>query len=432
MTVKSTKPWQRPFFQVWGGQALSLLGSQLVQFALVWHLTRETGSATVLATATLIAMLPMILVGPLAGSVIDRSRRKQIMLLADSGTALATLALAALFALGLAQVWHIYVVMLLRSLGQAFHGPAFIAATSLMVPDKHLARIQGINQTLNGGMNVLAAPLGALLLEVLPMQSVLAIDVVTALVAVLALLPVAVPEPKPAKPAARTPSGYWGDFREGLRYVRGWPGLMIALLLSAAINFLFTPAGALLPLLVTEHFKQGVLELGWMKSLSGLGIILGGLLLGAWGGFKKRIVTSCLGLIGLGVAYTTIGAVPPAQFIWTLPMMLLGGLMLPLSNGGFLAALQTAVEPDRQGRVLTLVFSISAAMSPLGLMVAGPVTDAFGVQLWYLLCGILLIGVAVALLCIPSVMNLEAGHPQKAASANPKLTSHIPGKANPA
>jgi DHA3 family macrolide efflux protein-like MFS transporter len=146
------KNWKKPFFLVWIGQALSLLVSQLVQFALIWYLTRETGSATVLATATLVGMLPQVLLGPIAGSIVDRANRRRIMILADFGVAASTILLASLFAFGWVQIWHIYAIMLLRSLGSAFHAPAFTASTSLMVPKEQLSRVQGFNQTLQGGL----------------------------------------------------------------------------------------------------------------------------------------------------------------------------------------------------------------------------------------------------------------------------------------
>jgi len=163
-TKSPPKGWKLSFFTIWLGQALSLLGSSLVQFALIWYLTTETGSAVVLTTATLVAMLPQILIGPIAGSIVDRSNRRRLMIAADSGIALATLVLAALFALGLTQIWHIYLVLMFRSLGSAFHGPALIASTSLMVPKEQLSRIQGLNQTLQGALSLFSPPLGALLI----------------------------------------------------------------------------------------------------------------------------------------------------------------------------------------------------------------------------------------------------------------------------
>lgn len=413
MIHSETQPqtgWQRPFFQVWIGQALSLLGSQLVQFALIWYLTRETGSATVLATATLVAMLPNILLGPLAGSVVDRGVRKRIMILSDAGIAIATLVLAALFALDVVQIWHIYVLLGLRSLGQSFHSPAFSASTSLMVPKEHLPRIQGVNQMLNGGLSVVAAPLGAFLLEFLPTQGVMAIDVVTAAIAILAVLPVRVPQPAQTQAAAKP--GFWADFRDGLSYVITWPGLMLLLGMSMLINVLFSPAISLLPLLVTKHFGQGVIQLGWLQGLWGLGIVLGGALLGAWGGFKRRIYTSQLGLLGLGLAFGLMGLLPPGGFTLALACTLLAGLMLPLSNGAFWAVMQATVDPARQGRVFALVISLAGAMAPVGLLLAGPIVDLYGVPLWYLVAGSLCVFMGVFGFLFPTVRNLEDGRPQ--------------------
>ena len=325
-------------------------------------------------------MLPVIVIGPLAGSIVDRSNRKRIMIVADSGIALVTLGLVALFALGWVQIWHIYVIMLLRSLGQAFHGPAFSASTSLMVPKEHLARIQGVNQMLNGGLNIVSAPLGAVLLGLLPMFGVLAIDIVTAVIAVSTVLPVFIPQPareengQPGKPAT-----FWADFQEGFRYVLTWPGLLIVLVMAMLINLLLTPAASLSPLLITQHFGRGVVDLGWFEGIFAVGVIVGGLLLGIWGGFKRRMVNVLVGLVGLGLPMAAIGLVGPDGFNIALLMMLISGVMQPIVNGSLFAMLQATVDPSRQGRVFTLTGSLATAMAPLGLLVAGPLADSLGI-----------------------------------------------------
>lgn len=410
--------WQRSFFLVWAGQAFSLLGSQLVQFALIWYLTQETGSATVLATATMVGMLPFVIFGPIAGSFVDRINRKRIMILADAFIALSTLLLAGVFALGWVQIWHIYVFLLLRSLGQAFHGPAFTASTSLMVPTKQLSRIQGINQMLNGGLNIVAAPLGALLLELLPMYAVLAVDIVTALIAVCTVLPVAVPQPqRDINGLDGKPVGFWVDFREGFRYVLSWPGLLIVIVMATLINFLLTPAGALTPLLITKHFGQGVIQLGWFEGIFGVGVILGGLLLGVWGGFKQRIVTAFIGLIFLGLPYALIGGLPANGFLIALGFILVTGIANPIVNGSLGATLQATVDANMQGRIFSLTGSLSTAMTPIGLLIAGPLSDAFGIRIWFIVGGLLCAAMGVTGLFIPSVMNIEAGRPETAKSA---------------
>lgn len=193
---KSARNWMPPFFTIWTGQALSLLGSQMVQFALIWWLTKTTESATVLTTATLVGILPRVILGPFVGALVDRWNRRKIMLLADSGIALVTLILACLFYLNFVEIWIIYLTLFVRSLGSGFHSPAMTSSTSLMVPHDQLTRIQGMNQTLQNGLNIVSAPLGALLLEVLSVEGVLFIDVFSALFAIIPLLYIAIPQPE--------------------------------------------------------------------------------------------------------------------------------------------------------------------------------------------------------------------------------------------
>jgi DHA3 family macrolide efflux protein-like MFS transporter len=181
---KSSTKWAFPFFTIWTGQAISLLGSQLVQFALIWWLTKTTGSGTVLALASLVGLVPQILLGPLIGTLVDRWNRRVVMIVADSIIALATAGLALLFWNGNIQIWHVYALMFIRSLAGGFHFTSMQASTSLMVPKEHLSRVQGLNQMLNGGMNIISAPLGALLLEILSIQGILSIDVLSALFAI--------------------------------------------------------------------------------------------------------------------------------------------------------------------------------------------------------------------------------------------------------
>ena len=148
--------WKLPFFTIWTGQAFSLIGSNLVQFALVWWLTETTGSATILAVASIMAVLPQVFLGPIAGALVDRWNRRLVMIVADSVIALAVVVLAVLYALDAVQTWHIYVLMFIRAAGGAFHWPAMRASTSLMVPQKHLSRIAGLNQALFGVANIVS------------------------------------------------------------------------------------------------------------------------------------------------------------------------------------------------------------------------------------------------------------------------------------
>lgn len=405
-----SRRWAHKFFTIWGGQSVSLLGSSLVQFALVWWLTSTTGSATVLATASLAAILPQVIVGPFAGALVDRWNRRLVMIVADALIALSTLALIAVYMSGGMEVWHIYVVMFWRSALGAFHWTAMQASTSLMVPHAQLSRVAGLNQMLQGAMGIIAPPLGALLMAVLPLHLILSVDIVTASIAILPLLFIGIPQPdrshELAHPDAMPPS-MLADMRAGLRYVRHWPGLLMILVLAMILNFVISPAFSLMPILVTKHFGGGALQLGTLQSAWAIGIVVGGLVLGAWGGFKKRAMTSLLGIVGMGIGILGIAAAPSNLFALAVAGMLFGGFMNPMANGPLFAMLQTIVAPEMQGRVMSLMGSGSAAMMPLSLLVAGPIADLVGVRVWYVAAGITCVLMGVLALNIPAIMNAE-------------------------
>lgn len=402
--------WAIRFFTIWTGQAFSLFGSQLVQFALVWYLTQKTGSATILATATLAAMLPQILLGPLAGAMVDRGSRRAIMIVADGFIALTTLGLIVLFVMGRVQVWHIYAVMMLRSAGGAFQFPAMSASTPLMVPDKHLTRISGMNQALQGIISMVAPPTGALLIGVLPTQGVLMIDIGTALMAILPLCFLSIPQPKRQTEIGTGTTGLFKDMRAGLSYVRAWPGLMAILSMALVLNFLLTPTGALMPLLVTKYFGKGALEFGLTDTAFGAGIIVGGVLLSVWGGFKQKIATSLSGIIGIGFGVLLVGFAPADAFPLALVGMGVIGLTSAFANGPLLALVQSIVEPDMQGRVMALIQSGATAMTPLGLLIAGPVADAVGIRSWFWIGGIACLLMGTAGFFIQPIIHVEKNH----------------------
>jgi DHA3 family macrolide efflux protein-like MFS transporter len=397
------------FFILWSGQAVSLLGSQLVQFALIWWLTQETGSATILALASMVGLLPQVILGPIIGALVDRWNRRKILLVADSAVALASLVLAILFFSGTAQIWHVFVLMFVRSIGGGFHGPAMIASTSLMVPKQHLTRIQGLNQTLNGGLNILAAPLGAILLEYLPMEGILGIDVITASFAIAPLFFVLIPQPESSRGDGESPSTLIEDMKLGFSYMLGWPGLMAISMMAVLINMLLTPAFSLLPILITEHFGGDALYLGGMQSAMGVGVVLGGMVLGAWGGFKRRILTSITGLLMLGLAVLAIGVMPASLFAVATGAIFMVGFTLPIVNGPIMAVMQVTVAPEMQGRVFTLLQSMAGAMSPVGLAIAGPIADWIGVQTWYIAGGVVCFLMGLVGFFIPAISRVEKG-----------------------
>jgi DHA3 family macrolide efflux protein-like MFS transporter len=397
--------WQRRFFTFWTAQAISMIGSNLAQFAITWWMTKSTGSATVLATATLFAMLPGILLGPLAGVLVDRWNRRWIIIVADGVGALGAALLMLLFWADAIQLWHVYTITAGRALAGTFHYAAEQSSLSLMVPQAQLARVAGLNQTIQGVNMVVAPPLGALLLELLGLPGMMAIDVVTAVIAIALVFIIIIPQPTAT--AANTQLSIVSDLSTGVRYIWSWPGLFLGMCLSSLLNFLLNPAFSLLPILVTEHFNGNALQFATLNTTLGLGFIAGGVLLSVWGGFKRRVYTAVAGIMGMAVGALLI-AIAPADSYWlAVAGMAIFGVLNPIANGPFMAIMQSVVAPEMQGRFFTVLNTLSGGMSPLGLLLAGPVADAFGVQIWFLIGAIGLVVIGGVFLWVPSLRNLE-------------------------
>ncbi|MCB0014801.1 MAG: MFS transporter [Anaerolineales bacterium] len=412
-SIREHKPWQARFFTIWGGQAISIVGTQLVQFALIWYLTVATRSATVLATAAMVGTLPQVLLGPFVGTLVDRWDRRRVMILADSIITFFTIVLVLQFALNEVTIWQIYLVMFVRSLAGSFHSNAMNASTSLLVPVEQLTRIQGLNQMLNGGLNVISAPLGALLLGILPIQGVLLIDVGSALFAIVPLCFIRVPQPERTVAGQGSIAGQatvWQEFQAGYRYFLGWPGLLLVGLMTIGINFTIIPAFSLLPLLVKDFFGGDAVQLSWVESAMGIGMLIGGAGLGIWGGFERKMLTSMLGLMGMGIGTLMMAIAPASALLLVVAAALCVGIMTPLTMGPFFAVIQSAVEPGMQARITTLLSSVGGIMAPIGLMIAGPVADLTGLKTWFFLGGSLCVLMSVAGLFLPAVMNIE-DHP---------------------
>jgi DHA3 family macrolide efflux protein-like MFS transporter len=437
----------------------------LVHFALIWWLTEETGSATTLAVASVVTMLPCIVLGPFGGALVDRWNRRWVMVISDGIIALLTALLAYLYWLEVAQVWQVYAILFLRSLGGTFQDSAMRASTSLMAPKEQLTRVSGMNETLQGIVNVVSPPLGALLLEVLDMQGTLAIDVVTAVMAVVPLFFVRVPQPhRPGRAGARSlpdpappvyggavppldkpgrvdagslpdpalanpaPPVYGGaaspldkwqsvirDTVEGFRYIWGWRGLFFLLAVLAMVRFFIAPPMSMLPLLVKQYYDGGALQLAWMNSANGFGFVAGGVILSLWGGFRRRTVTALVGLFGVGVGTVIFGLVPATAFGIALVVMFLRTLMVPIIRGPIVAIFQSSTPPEMQGRLFTVLMSVISVMAPLGLAIGGPLADAFGVRLLFILGGAGMVLMALIWVFTPTVLYLE-DHPRPKAS----------------
>ncbi|MBU1050856.1 MFS transporter [Candidatus Bipolaricaulota bacterium] len=399
------KRWAPRFFTIWVGQRISWLGSRAGGFALVWWLTQETGSAQVLATATLGLILPTVLLGPVAGAYVDRWNRRLILLISDTGIALVSLLLAYLFWSGHMEVWHVYIVIVVRAIGSAFHLPAIGASTTMLVPAKHLTRIAGLNQSMGGALQVAGPVLGAFLISVMPVHSVMLIDVGTAAFALIPLLFLSIPNPP--VDASKERESIFASIRIAFRFVLDHRGLLHIMLLASFMNFVINPVFVLLPLLVTTHFGGTALHLGWLQSATGAGLIAGGFVLSVWGGFRRRTMTMYVGGGLQGLALLFLGVTPSGLFPVAVATMIANGFLNALYNGPIAALLQATVPPNMQGRIFTLLGSIVQSVYPISLAILGPVVGVIGIRAWYIGGGILVFAVCTLALFMPSIARLE-------------------------
>ena len=404
--VRSTDNWQPRFFLIWGGQALSLIGSALTQFVLLWWITQETGSATALATAGIAALLPQAILSPLGGVLADRWSRRLLMIVADAITALCMLVLVALFANGMIQLWHIYTLMALRSAMQAFQMPAASASTAMLVPPEKLGQVAGYNQALQGIMTIAAAPLGALALAVMPMQGALLIDVATAILGITPLFFFAIPQTRAATHGTTT---LLTELRVGVSYVKGQRGLAMLVGLTGLVVLTIVPMFSLTPLLVKTHFGGGINAVALMEGLSGVGIIIGGIAGAMWPLFRRRIAAV---LVYLAISCFTIAltALAPSNWFWlAVVWWFISGVTYATGNAPMMTIIQLTVPNELQGRVFALLNTVMAFAAPLGLLIAGPLGEVIGVRGLFVLGGTLSALICLAGFLSPALMRIEEG-----------------------
>ena len=363
------------FSWIWAGQFVSLLASAMTRFALTIWAFQETGQATALALVGFFAFAPTVLFSPLAGALVDRWNRKLVLILSDLAAGLATVALLLLYNAGELQLWHLYVANAFAGTFEAFQFPAFSAAMSLMVPQQHYGRANGLVALTEAATGVAAPLLAGLLLAWIGLHGVLAIDVVTFVLAVAGVLLVTVPQPQRSEEGRAAAGGLWAESFYGFRYIWERKGLLGVQLTFAISNFFSSSAMVLVAPLVLARTQNSELQLGTVQSALGLGGLAGGLLMSVWGGPKRRIHGVLLGFIGsslLGIVPLGLGQ---GLWIWAAGAFL-AAFFIPLINGSNQALWQAKVAPDVQGRVFAARRLIAQLSGPPGLLLAGLLADS--------------------------------------------------------
>lgn len=396
--------WKPRFFIIWSGQSLSLIGSALTQFVLIWWITDTTGSANALAIAGIMALLPQALFGPFGGILADRWDRRWIMIVSDTITALCIVALVFLFASDSVQLWHVYTAMFIRSTMQAFQSPAAMATTSMLVPPTWLSRVSGMNQTVMGLMSVAAAPLGAALLAILPLQAALMVDVVTASLAVLPLLFFRIPQSVRANTNQASP---WQDFKEGIRFIANKRGLVYLYGLTALMICVIMPTLTLVPLLVRNEFSGGVNEVALMEGMGGLGMIIGGVIVSIIALPRRHIPVVLIGYAISSITISATGLLPASAFWAAVLVWFLSGIFFTIGNAPVIGILQRIVPNHLQGRAFSLFSTVIGFASPIGLAAAGPLAETLGIRTLLIGGGVLSTLICLAGLLLPTLMKLE-------------------------
>jgi DHA3 family macrolide efflux protein-like MFS transporter len=390
------------------GQALSLFGTMVVQYAILWHITMKTQSGTVMTLFTVIGFLPMFFISPFAGVWADRFNRKYIINIADAAVALVSLLAAVFIMAGGDSTGILLFCAVMRSLGQGVQSPAVGSFIPDIVPQEQLTKINGFQSSIQSFITLTTPAISGAMMAFAPLETLFFLDVITALIGISIVL-FFIKTPKKEMPAPETPehkgAAYFHDLKEGMKYIRKHGYVSRIIILSAIFLFFFAPTAFLTPLQVTRNFGNDVWRLSAIEITFSIGTMAGGILIGLWGGFRNRIYTMTLSCGLCGLLAICLGLVP--NFILYLVVMAIMGLSLPLWNAPSMVLLQTTVEPAFMGRVFSVFTMMSSAMMPLGMALFGPVADIVSINI--LLVGT---GIVITLLCIPMITSrtlLEAG-----------------------
>ncbi|MDR0407771.1 MAG: MFS transporter [Campylobacteraceae bacterium] len=385
------------------GQALSLFGTMVVQFAILWHITLKTQSGTMMTVFTIAAFLPMFIISPVAGVWADRFNRKYIINIADGAVAFVSLLAAVFIVTGFESIIGIlFVCTVIRSFGQGVQSPSVGAFIPDIVPQKQLMRINGIQSSVQSSINLTAPAVSAAMMTFAPLETLFFLDVITAVIGIsIVLFFVKVPKKEKTVPQDATEqksAAYLHDLKEGVNYIKRHGFVLRIIILSAIFLFFFAPAAFLTPLQVTRNFGGEVWRLSAIEIAFSVGMIAGGILIGVWGGFKNRIYTMTLSCALTGLLTVGLGLAP--NFSIYLAIMGIMGISLPLWNAPFMTLLQTTVDAAFMGRVMSVFTMVSSTMMPLGMIVFGPIADTVSIEM--LLIGT---GVVITLLCVPMITS---------------------------
>ncbi|WP_130862756.1 MFS transporter [Bacilliculturomica massiliensis] len=393
--------WKNSVIRFLTAQTISLFGSSIVQYAIVWYITLTTSSGKMLTLSTACGFLPQILISLFAGVWIDRYDRKKLIMISDTVIAAVTLLLAVSFMTGHKSIWLLFCVLAVRSAGTGIQTPAVNAVIPQMVPQEQLMKINGIQSALSSLMMFLSPAVSGAVLSVAPLEAALLIDVITAAVGVgiTAAIPI-----RPHVRAGVNVTSYIGELRDGLAYLKENGLIRRLLVFQLVVLFLISPSAFLTPLMVSRSFGTEVWRLTASEMTYSLGMILGGILIAVWGGFREKIRTVNLAGGLYGLLMIGLGTMP----VFSLYLLCNGliGITSPCYNGSVTVIIQEKAAPEMHGRVFSFMQIASSCSLPLGMMLFGPLADVFEVQNILITAGTLVAAVC-ALACGTSYFSRD-------------------------
>lgn len=395
MEYDKEKNWLKNINLFLSSQTISLFGSSLVQYAMMWYITLETQSGMMMTIYTLCGFIPTFILSPLAGVWADRFNRKILIMLADGFIVLATFILAILFLMGYDANWLLFVMAAIRAIGTGIQTPAVSAILPQIVPTEKLTKVNGINGSIQAIIAFASPMISAALIQLASMEVIFFIDVITAMIAIATLL-IFLKIPAHEKARGKQEVSYITDFKEGLHYVNTHPFLKQFFIFFAIFFVLMSPAIFLTPLQVTRTFGDDVWKLTAIEIAFSIGMMIGGGVIAMWGGFSNRIKTMIFSSFVMGCCTFFLGIVP----IFWIYLLVMGifGIAMPIYNTPANVLFQEKVEEEYLGRVFGVLGMVSTSMMPLGMMIFGPIADIIPVE-W------LLIGTGFAMVILTIVMS---------------------------
>jgi DHA3 family macrolide efflux protein-like MFS transporter len=406
--------WKKKFAFIFSGQLFSILTTSMVQFSIIWHLTETTQSAVVLMIASLVGFLPQALLGPFIGVWLDRWNRKLTMIAADGAIALFSLALGLYYYFGEPGLGFVYLVLMARSIASSFHAPAFQAAIPLIAPPDQLTRVAGWQQMVFSASTVLGPALGIAVYSATSLGAVLLLDVAGALIANIMLMLVKISQLK--SEAAERPQ-FLAEFKLGWQTFIKVKPVVIITVATAVFSIAFMPLGTLFPFMTLSHFGRGGYSASLVEAVFSAGMIIGGFLLSVVASRWKDISYIVMSMVVMGVTCVASGVISREAFVVFVILSFLMGAAAPFFNGPYMAMIQRAYDPAMLGRVISLVTSIMLLSSPIGLLMAGPIVDKYGIQSWFLGCGIVTVLTGVVLFVLSKRLHVPEPESESAASS---------------